>query len=164
MIYRDQSKTNIDWKNTYFLWSKLFGTSEGVYFEDKQPSQLMSVRKVLVQTGSFLFSIQLFLSDGLNSYYTDKHGSDRGIRYEFNVPIGEVITEIELFVSGKVDSITFITDKRTRSQSYGKKSIFGIKHRVTFPNCGQLAGLAGRASNMRIETLKFMTMNRNYYN
>ena len=80
-----------------------------------------------------------------------------------NVPKGEVITEVELYLDSdqQIESIAFITDKGTRSNSCGNKSLFGVKHRVTFPNCGQLIGFASRSST-RIEELKFMTMSRNY--
>lgn len=63
--------------------------------------------------------IQLFLSDGVTNMYSPEFGGNGGGPSQWTVPDGEHITQLEYRSGTKVDSISFITNKGTKSPHFG---------------------------------------------
>lgn len=58
------------------------------------------------------------------------------------VPHGEYIAQIELRTGGRIDSLTFVTNKGNKSPKYGGDG--GYYHLVTLPEGYRLIGLYGK--------------------
>ncbi len=75
----------------------------------------------------------------------EKQGCERSHErnevYEWSVPEGEHIKQIELRTGGAVDAITFITNTGVKSPQFGANG--GDYHLITIPNNCRFCGYFG---------------------
>lgn len=134
------------------VYSSSYGGSGGSAFTDSLPTNaVQDVRKVLIRSGSEVDSIQFWVSDGINSFYTAAHGGTGGSPKIWEVPTGEHITQIEVRSGARIDALTFITDKGTKSPQYGGN---GGSYKLVTLN-GNLVSMKGR-SGSRLDNIMFV--------
>jgi hypothetical protein len=133
-----------------YMFSPIEGLDQkGIPFNDsfKGVNPVMSVRKVTVRSNSHINSLQLTLSDDINTRTLSQHGGDDGTQNEFLVPHNEVITQVEVrygksIVNKYLNSITFITNKGTKSMTFGTNEDEYYMFRA--PENGHLIGIQGK--------------------
>ena len=119
----------------------------------------MQVKKVLVRHGRLIDSLQFLVSDGVDFEYSPRFGGLGGDYDEWTVPDGEYITQVEVRSGSKLDSITFITNKGTKSDKYGKNG--GSYKLITFPTGSRFVGVFGRSGSL-VDNLGFITGTNSY--
>lgn len=126
---------------------------EGFEFEDSTDNinPVMSIKSIRVVSGESINSLQLLLSDDVNTLELSKHGGYIGSKHEFIVPQGQLITQIDLTYSKYINSIRFITNKGESSYTYGVE--YGQNKMLTAPPNGRLIGLRGRQRDCKINCL-----------
>ena len=115
----------------------------------------MSVRRFSIRSGSRIDQIQLELASDIQSKFLPQHGENGGGSYDFKVQEGELITQIEVRSGQYVDSLTFITNKGTRSKKFGGNG--GNYFLVNAPTDGQLIGIKGISAGI-LDLIGFIWM------
>jgi hypothetical protein len=91
----------------------------------------MELRRVHIRSGVEIDNLQLLISDGVTEKYTQAVGGTGGGEYSWQVPESEHVTQVEFRTGDRVDSLTFITNKGTKSPKYGGDG--GIYHLMNIP-------------------------------
>ena len=92
--------------------------------------------------------------------YSPQFGGGGGsLRDPWVVPDGEYVSQIEYRSGSRIDSLTFITNKGTRSPKYGGNG--GSYHLETFPEGSRIIGLYGRDGS-RVDNLGFILAKTEY--
>jgi hypothetical protein len=134
------------------------GGKGGTFFMDTIPSNVdinkLRVKKVLIKSGNFIDSIQLYIGDDTRNYYTNSHGGNGGVYQEWIVPEGQYITQVEVKSASLIDSLTFITNTLEKSPQFGGG---GGSYKLVSLLPRHLIGLAGRSGQF-LETIQFITI------
>lgn len=76
-------------------------------------------------------NLQLLIADGVTEKYTEAVGGTGGSEFLWEVPVGEHVTQVEFRTGDRVDSLTFITNKGTKSPKFGGDG--GMYHLMNIP-------------------------------
>lgn len=119
----------------------------------------MQVKKVFVRHGQYIDSLQFLVSDGIDFEYSPRFGGTGGGYEEWTVPDDEYITQVEVRSGSLIDSITFITNKGTKSDQFGRNG--GGYNLITFPSGSRFVGVYGGSGRL-VDSIGFITGTNNY--
>ena len=100
------------------------GNGGDVYKPDKNIdfSPNLQLKQIKIGAGDALDSVQFVFSDGMQNIELSKIGGNGGNKFEWNVPMNQMVSEIRLWVGDMVNGIQFFTQNGEKSQVYGREA------------------------------------------
>jgi hypothetical protein len=132
---------------TQIAQTDIAGGNGGVEFSDRDIPAGSRISEIRIGSGDAIDSLQVayMLPDG-RSQQGARHGGSGGSVFVLRLDADEYITSISGRAGVRVDSIRFVTNKRT-SQTFGGRG--GDRdYLISLPRGAQAAGFAGRAGAM----------------